>query len=229
MKKFGYLIAAVAVATIAQATPAQAAPSYCNPTVNADSTVSVTNVSFRGSVSDGCYGIVEDNDSLAVVNTLFSGGWDVSLKDETPSASDPDSATLIGYKGANWTLNSDGGTANRNWSLTISPAINPAISVDLLVVLKGSNNFAAYLFNSESFGSGGTGLFTVPFKNKNGNLQDLSHMTIYFRDGSEGCPATANIPGCLPPGDVPPVPEPTTLALFGMGLLGAGYARRRKQ
>lgn len=36
------------------------------------------------------------------------------------------------------------------------------------------------------------------------------------------------VAGCPPPGGDRPIPEPTTLALLGAGLLGAGVARRRR-
>ncbi len=51
-------------------------------------------------------------------------------------------------------------------------------------------------------------------------------------DGDEGASATSAINFNIQAGTVPgptPMPEPTTLALFGLGLAGLGFARRRKK
>ena len=92
---------------------------------------------------------------------------------------------------------------------------------DYIIVFKSGagTNLTAFLFN-EDYSSGGwsTPFTEPPFSFPGAATQrDVSHYTIAKR--AAGTPP--------PPTDVP---EPAGLALFGVGLLGVGYAvRRRKQ
>jgi len=78
---------------------------------------------------------------------------------------------------------------------------------DVMIVVKAGNAFSGYLLDNTTWpvsGDWDTG------------DKDLSHLTLYARGEGSGPPA--------------PVPEPTTMLLFGTGLLGlVGVVRRKKK
>jgi hypothetical protein len=82
---------------------------------------------------------------------------------------------------------------------------------DVMIVLKGGNgdtlpsSYVGYLL--EEGASWGT--YLSPFLNGS-KRKDISHISIYVRSGDTA------------------VPEPTTLALIGLGLVGIAYLRRRR-
>jgi hypothetical protein len=193
-------------------TTAHAAPVYCaaQPAGGLDE----TDVTFRTLTANDCYGVVSGNPSTSGaastwdVNTLglFGGGWDGFVKDDG-------AAGTVSYLGLNWTLNAPQNVTSGSWTLGVTdPApVSFPVSVDMLVLLKGSNSWASYLFNGQTFSLAGlnSGTFAINFLNNGGQIPGLSNMAVYFRQ------APTN------------VPEPATLVLTGIGLLGATFGRRR--
>ena len=197
-------------------TASHAAPVYCaaQPAGGLDE----SNVTFRGLNSDDCYGVVTNPGnptasglpSTWTVNTLasglFGGGWDGTVKDDG-------AVGTTSYLGINWTLNAPQQQSSGNWTLTLADPgpVNLPLTIDMMVILKASNKWAAYLFTAETFALAGAnaGTFQIAFLNGGNNTPGLSNMQLYFR------PAPTQ------------VSEPGTLAIVGLGLIGATFGRRR--
>lgn len=82
---------------------------------------------------------------------------------------------------------------------------------NFLIVLKAANNpgWAAYSFfgdNNKSF----SGEYKINWTNNSGKAPNLSHISLYAEQPSS-------------------VPEPSTLFLLGISLLGFGFIKRRKK
>jgi hypothetical protein len=166
-------------------------------------------------------------------NTAFQGSGDPFIylaKIDTPSS--PSSGSTLGGIAFSLTASAtSSGTFTVTWTDTNGAAPNNLpITVDLGIILKAGGNgnegfdTAGWLFNSVLLPispNSGTGTFeiewTVGGGPNGGNNPGLSHLTLVGRvvDTNGG-------------GDTP-VPEPATLGLLGMGLLGLAYAARRRR
>ena len=90
---------------------------------------------------------------------------------------------------------------------------------EIMLVFKGGNpNFTGYRISTGVT----SGTYMTP-QLKDGKPQDISHITFYGVIGAEAeCQATP----CAP---IPPVPEPSSIALFMLGITGVGCAVRRRK
>lgn len=199
---------------------AQAAATYCVPGSNSDG-LALSDMTYNGNNANDCYGVVSGNDNLAFVNGLKWGNdWSFLAKDDFPGGTTQGSGSFLGI---NFTLAVDAGKSG-NWTLTGTDTngtapLNLPATLDLVGVLKGSTNFALYLFDDVVFDGTDGGTYTIKFTTKNGNsVPDISHLSLYVREGTQS--------------DTPPnnrIPEPTLPLLLGSGLLGMTLVRRLRK
>ena len=144
-------------------------------------TCGVNDVTFRLAASQACFGeYTSSNDDLALLNSLpvFGGGWETMVRDNGTEGS-------ALYNGVNWTLRADNTQTSGNWQLLLqdpAPA-NLPMSIDFMVVLKGSNSWSAYQFNGQKFyptDLTNNGTFAISIVNGGNQTPGLSHMSLYF-------------------------------------------------
>ena len=156
----------------------------------------------------------QDKESVLNAGSGFAGitTWDFQSKIGDLTTTDGASLGSLQFSLTN--LNLSAGTADLNW--TGGPAY-----ADIALIVKAGNDFFAYFFDDLLFdpaaGTYGTSYEVRLFNSPGGphptaSALGLSHLSVYSAD---------TVPVV--------VPLPATLALLGLGALGLGFSRRRKQ
>jgi hypothetical protein len=201
------LIALAVAGPINQARAAACATSDISFTIASAPPVTYTPVKCATAVNNG-----SPDTETANMNTALGTQF------TTFAATDGTSDTVSGIK---FTLSADGqnpGAWHMTWTDTNGAAPrNLPVTVNLDFYLNGGNNGNAYELTNVLLPispNGGNGTYDITFLNNGGQVPAFSHATV---SGAFVDPT--------PP---PPVPEPASLALLGVGMLGIGLVRRRR-
>jgi hypothetical protein len=211
-KRFQALGAGLLAGGLVLAAPAWAA-GYCS-TGMATEGIAVGNITFEGASADDCYGVVggniNGNEGAVVLNGMTWGsGW--AYLDATDAAS-------ARFMGIDFVVSATPGTAG---SFTLigtdtngTAPLNLPAGFDFVVGLKGGNEYALWAFDNVMVTGADSGIYSIVFTNRGGNIPALSHMIVFGREASGGA--------------ISAIPEADTAAMLLAGLGLVGFATRRK-
>lgn len=175
--------------------------------------VAITDVTYEGSTADAAYAGSGPNDSASAVNGLIGGStFEFLAKHDQPGTYSSNT-----YMGVDFDISADLGGSG-DWTLSWTDVSTPGLPLlmDIVVAIKAGNGWGAYLFEDILFTSSttqGSGDFAISWTVGKGNTPNISHIAIYGRGES----ATVD------------VAEPSMLGILSLGLLGAGWAGRRRR
>jgi PEP-CTERM motif len=255
-RQIGRVLAGVGFMVVSSAALAAVTPSlYCNsyglatgvtqgaPT---DAALVVGNMTLNSVASNNCFGHVNVGDyytgngngqSTDVISAfangtntggipLWGGDWDFIVRDDGAN-----SIYSQSYGGFRFDLSAPQQATSGTWTLAVTdltPGTSPFLPVemDLLVFVKGATEGDFFLFDERSLDDTNTGTFTMTFVQGQGpdaGPGGLSGFSVLGREltGSDVCTID-----CGPDRDLP---EPTSLALVALGLIGAGAVRARRR
>ncbi len=168
---------------------------------------------YGSSAAADCFGPLPGSDDDLRVNAIGWGtGFLMVARDIVRGSGDDVKNTVFGLE---WDLDADQGSFG-DWNLRgqdrngTSPN-NLGDRFDFIGVIRAGNAWGAYFFPARVFSGEEDGEFTVRLTNPNNHVLKLTHLSWYAR------PA-------VPENHIP---EPTPLALAGVGLLALGLTRRK--
>lgn len=174
--------------------------------------LSTDDVSFNGEIATACHGTVLGNVKPGAIDGLGWGeGWMLLAKDSDKS--------FASFMGVQFDLDTTGGKSG-TWSLSAFDTsgldgLNVPMELDLVVVLKASNRYAAYFFDDMVLDGSNAGTWSIGFTNHGGQIPGLSYFGLYVRVDEDG-----GIPSAIP--------EAKTYAMMLVGLGLVGFMARRR-